>query len=181
MKEWRYCWKPCFLLWPVPRGYKEGQVELEFRHLGLCADSIYIYIHMRQTAKRIIVSRKLLRGLSAIGTWCERWNTEINQDKTEAIYFSHRLGSSEVHLTLNGRKFPFVNYIKCLAVGSDKRITWRLHIEKIEAKGFRTFVRIYSLFKSGRLSSSIKLTLHKALIRSVMTYACSAWLLAADM
>jgi hypothetical protein len=49
---------------------------------------------------------------------------------------------------------------------------WRLHIEMIEAKAFRTFIRIYSLIKSERLSANIKLTLHKALIRSVMTYAC---------
>jgi hypothetical protein len=50
-----------------------------------------------------------------------------------------------------------------------------------EAKAFRTFNRIYSLFKSERLSANIKLTLHKALIRSVMTYACPAWELAADI
>jgi hypothetical protein len=33
----------------------------------------------------------------------------------------------------------------------------------------------YSLFKSERLSAHIKLTLHRALIRSVMTYACPTW------
>jgi hypothetical protein len=53
-------------------------------------------------------------------------------------------------------------------------MTWRLQIQMIEAKAFRTFIRIYSLFKSERLSANIKLTLHKALIRSVMTYACPA-------
>jgi hypothetical protein len=50
----------------------------------------------------------------------------------------------------------------------------------IEAKAFRTFIRIYSLFKSERLSANIKLTLHKALIRSVMTYACPTYDFAAD-
>jgi hypothetical protein len=45
----------------------------------------------------------------------------------------------------------------------------------IEAKVFRTLITLYSLFKSERLSANIKLTLHKALIRSVMTYACAAW------
>jgi hypothetical protein len=52
----------------------------------------------------------------------------------------------------------------------------------IEAKAFRTFIRIYSLFKSERLSASIKLALHKALIRSVMTYShfCHAWEFEAD-
>jgi hypothetical protein len=55
-----------------------------------------------------------------------------------------------------------------------------IHIEMIEAKSFRTFIRIYSLFKSERLSTNIKLTLHKALIWSIMTYACPAWEFAAD-
>jgi hypothetical protein len=44
-----------------------------------------------------------------------------------------------------------------------------------EAKAFRTFIRIYSLYESVHLSANIKLTLHK-----VITYACPAWELAAD-
>jgi hypothetical protein len=52
------------------------------------------------------------------------------------------------------------------------KITWRLHIKMVEAKVFRTFIRIYSLFRSKRLNISIKLTLPEALIRSVTTYAC---------
>jgi hypothetical protein len=59
-------------------------------------------------------------------------------------------------------------------------MTWRVHIEMIEAKAFKTFIRLYSLFKSERLSANIKLTIHKALIRSVMTYACPAWEFAAE-
>jgi hypothetical protein len=57
-----------------------------------------------------------------------------------------------------------------------------LHEEMTEAKVFKTFVRIYSLFKSEPLSSYIKLTLHKhkAQSRSVMTYAFPLWELAAD-
>jgi hypothetical protein len=75
---------------------------------------------------------------------------------------------------LNEVNIPFVNNAKYLGVIFDKKITWRLHIEIIEAKAFRTFIRINSLFKSELLSTNIKLTLHKALIRSVMTYASPA-------
>jgi hypothetical protein len=81
---------------------------------------------------------------------------------------------------LNELNIPFVNHVKYLSVIFDKRITWRLHREIIEAKAFRTFTRIYSLFKSERLNVSVKLTLHKALIRLVVTYAYSAWERAAD-
>jgi hypothetical protein len=48
------------------------------------------------------------------------------------------------------------------------------------SQGLQTFIRIYSLLKSECLSANIKLTFHKALIRSVITYACPIWELASD-
>jgi hypothetical protein len=77
-------------------------------------------------------------------------------------------------------KLKFTTRLISLGVVFDKRITWRLHIEIIEANAFRTFIRIYSLFRSEWLSAIIKLILHKALIRSMMTYACPDWEFAAD-
>jgi hypothetical protein len=81
---------------------------------------------------------------------------------------------------LTGQNILFVNSVKYLGVLFDKRMTWRLHIQMIEAKAFRTFIRMYFLFRSERLSANIKLTLHKTLIRSVMIYACSSWEFAAE-
>jgi hypothetical protein len=80
----------------------------------------------------------------------------------------------EYFLTLNGRNIPFVNNVKYLGVIFDKRITWRLHIERIEAKAFLTFLRLYSLFEIERLNTYIKLTVLKAFFRSVITYTCPA-------
>ncbi|PNF20523.1 hypothetical protein B7P43_G05325 [Cryptotermes secundus] len=109
-------------------------------------------------------------------TWCERWNIKINEDKTRGVCFSRGRRPPESCLTLNGRNIPFVNSAKYLGVIFDKRVTWRLHIEMIEAEAFRRFIRVYSFFKSERLSANIKLTFHKALIRSVMTCNASpAW------
>jgi hypothetical protein len=56
------------------------------------------------------------------------------------IHVSHRLRPPEAHLTLNGQNIPFVNHVKYLGVIFDKGITWRLHIEMIEAKAFRIFI-----------------------------------------
>jgi hypothetical protein len=58
-----------------------------------------------------------------------------------------------------------------LGVTFDRRMTWRHHIESTVAKALLTHVRTNSLFKSG---------LYKALVKSVMTYACSTWGHAAD-
>jgi hypothetical protein len=80
---------------------------------------------------------------------------------------------------LNGRNISYANNVKYLGVIFDKKIAWRLHIEIITNKAFRTYISLCSLFKSERLST--KLTLHTALIRSVTIYACPAWEFAADV
>jgi hypothetical protein len=65
----------------------------------------------------------------------------------------------ESHLTLNGRNVnPLRQSCKKLSVIFDKRIAWRLHIEIIETKVLRTFIRIYCPFKNERLSADINLT-----------------------
>jgi hypothetical protein len=105
---------------------------------------------------------------------------KINEDKAWAIYFPHWIRPPESLLTLNGLNIPFVNSVKYLGVIFDRKITGRPHRKMIKTKAFRTFIRVHALFKSERLSTNIKLTLHKALMRSVMTQACSIWEFVAD-
>jgi hypothetical protein len=115
-----------------------------------------------------------------VGSWCQRWNIKINEGKTQAIYFSKRLRMPGDELQLNGRNIPFVNSVKYLGVIFDRRMTWRQHIEKIAAKALGTYIRAYSIFKSKHLNANIKLIMCRALIRSIMTYACPTWEFAAD-
>jgi uncharacterized protein YqhQ len=124
--------------------------------------------------------RKLQRGLSSMETPCERFNFKINEDKTQGIYFSLSRRQPESRLTLNGRNIQFVISVNYLGVIFDNKVSWRLYINMIEAKVFRTFIRIYFIFKSERLSTNIIFTFHGALIRSIMTYACTAWEFTAD-
>jgi hypothetical protein len=95
----------------------------------------------------------------------------------QSTYLSCR--TPDVRLTLNGWNVTFVNHIKALCVIFDSRITWMLHREIIESEAL-TITRVYSLFRSERLRANMKLTLHKALIRSIITYSCSTWEFAAD-
>jgi len=113
-------------------------------YLALFADDTCIYATDRKAG---FVTRKLQRGLTYVELWCERWNIKINEDKTQAIYFSRGNGPAESHLTLKGRNIPFVNQVKYLGVIFDKEITWTYHIEMIAAKAFRTFLRVYPLSK----------------------------------
>jgi hypothetical protein len=145
-------------------------------YLALFADDTCLYATDR---KEYFVVRKFQCGLSSVEIWSERWNIKIIEYKNQGIYFSRSHRPPESRLTLNGRDIPFVNSVKYLGAIFDKKVTWRLHIEMIEAKIFRTFIRIYSLFRSERLSTNIKPPLHKTHIRSIMN-AYPAWEFAAD-
>jgi hypothetical protein len=109
-------------------------------HLALFPDDTCI-LATEKRERRVLC--KLQRGLTAVRSWCERWNIKINEGKTQAIYFSKRRRVLEDVHQLNGRDIPFVNNVTYLGVTFDRMMTWRLHIERTVAKALRT----YSLFK----------------------------------
>jgi hypothetical protein len=39
--------------------------------------------------KEVYVLRKLQCGFTSMALWSEQWKIKINEDKTQAIYFSH--------------------------------------------------------------------------------------------
>jgi hypothetical protein len=105
--------------------------------------------------------------------WCERWNINIKQYKTQAIYLSHRRRPVETYLSgktehsfRKQREISRCNFLfKKVHEG---------HIETMAAKDFRTFISVYPLLKSERLRVNTKLTLYKVLIRHIKTYTCPA-------
>jgi hypothetical protein len=78
------------------------------------------------------------------------------------------LGNLDDVLQLNGRDIHFVINVNYIGVTFDRRMMRTHQIETTIAKALSTYVRAYSLFKSGRLSTNIKTTLYKALITSVI-------------
>jgi hypothetical protein len=83
-------------------------------------------------------------------------------------------------LKLNRWDIPFVNNVTYLCVTFDRRKTWRRHAKRTVANALHMYVKTYSLFRSVCLSTNIKLTIYKALIRSVITYASHTWEHVAD-
>jgi hypothetical protein len=57
-------------------------------HLALFADDACIYATEKHERH---VLCKLQRGLTAVNSWCQRWNMKIDEGKTQAIYFSRRV------------------------------------------------------------------------------------------
>jgi hypothetical protein len=134
-------------------------------YLGHFADDTCIYATERKSitfsASCSEVSLLQRRGVSA---------ETLKSTNIRLKSFTFLIDLGPLRLILNGQNIPFLNHVKYLDVISHKKIIWRLRIETIETKAFRTFIRIYNLFKSERLSANIKLTLHNALMRAEVTY-----------
>jgi hypothetical protein len=146
-------------------------------HLTLFADDTCLYVTDRKECL-------LLENSSAVSAQRRRG---VSAGITKLIRI--RLGGSTSlvvvdRLSLTSHKkwtrYSIYKYRKISRFIFDKKVTWRLHIEIMNAKAFRTFFRIYFLFKSERLSTNFNLIFHKVLIRSIMTYACPSWEFAAD-
>jgi hypothetical protein len=88
---------------------------------------------------RKFVFKKLRRDLNSVETWCERSNIKVREYNIHTVYFSHSLRTTEDQVTLTGRNIPFLNNIEYLCV---------ILTEMIEAKAFRTFIGVCSLFQS---------------------------------
>jgi hypothetical protein len=88
------------------------------------------------------------------------------------MYFSHTCRPVEARLTLKGRSTFFCKQCEIFRCNFLEKTPWKIHIEMVAAKAFRTFLRIYLLLKSEPLSINT-LPLYKAFIRFIMTYTSS--------
>jgi len=110
---------------------------------------------------------------------CECWNINMSGAKLKPSISPISESWFRPLLCWMDRTIPFVDHVKYLGVIFDKTIVWWLHIETVATIAFRTFLCTYPLSISRHLRITFKLTLHKAVIRSVMTYVCLAWEFAA--
>jgi len=127
---------------------------------------LIIYAYIPLIVKRVYVLRKLQCSLTTMESWCEYWNIRINEENTQAIYFSHQCTPVWAFLALKGWQIPFVNHMKYLGVIFYKKISWKLCIGTIAAKALHIFISIYPILKSEHLSIGTKLIIYKALIKS---------------
>jgi hypothetical protein len=156
-------------MWPQQRKHMQQQKNCWKCHF-LCSPC---WGYIMETKPNNLNLRKLQQGIDTTETKCQHWNIKINEDKTQDIYFSHRLMPPWGSAYIQQREHPLRQLCKICG--------WRLSMEIIEAKAVGTFITVYCLLKSECLSTYIKLTHHKALIRSVITYAYIIWEFAADI
>jgi hypothetical protein len=123
--------------------------------------------------------RKLNAALALLEPWLLNWRIQINIHKSSVTIFSKRrnhLRGPLSPVTLFNQYIPWINNPKYLGVTLDSKMTFKLHITHTLRKLNYRLRQLYPIInRSSSIDIHLALTIYKALIRPIMTYACPVW------
>jgi hypothetical protein len=76
---------------------------------------------MQQISKRVMFSESCSKVSVLLRCGVSAGISKIIEDKTQVIYFSHRLGLIEAYLTVSRWNILFISHVKYICVNFDKR------------------------------------------------------------
>jgi hypothetical protein len=123
--------------------------------------------------------RKLNAALALMEPWLLNWRIQININKSSVTIFSKRRNHLKGPLspvTLFNQHLPWINNPKYLGVTLDPKMTFKLHITHTLRKLNYRLRQLYPIInRSSSIDIHLALTIYKALIRPIMTYASPVW------
>ena len=146
---------------------------------SLFADDTSISVKGRSI--RVITSR-LQKSLDIFNSYLKNWKITPNASKTQLIIFPHKpraefLKPKSNHIVkMNGVNLTWEDQVKYLGLIFDKNLTFKGHIEGIQAKCNKYIKCLYPLInRNSRLCLKNKLLIYKQIFRPAMLYAVPIW------
>lgn len=138
-------------------------------------------ISARGRSLRVICSR-LQKSLDIFSDYLQKWKISPNASKTQLIIFPHKpralyLKPSSRHVvTMRGIPINWSNEVKYLGLLLDDKLTFRNHIDGIQAKCNKYIKCLYPLInRKSKLCLKNKLLIFKQIFRPAMLYAVPIW------
>jgi len=141
--------------------------------LALYADDTPI---LMQSWRTDTIARRLTHATTMLHRYFNKWKLHVNINKTEAILFTKRHPAIPCPLQFQHTAIPCSPHIRYLGLMLDSKLLFTKHFHSVTHKATGTFLKIFPLLAhDSTLSPHNKLTLHKLLIRAVLTYAPPVW------
>lgn len=132
-----------------------------------------------QSVKATHAANQIRRTIPLLEEWLTKWRVEINTDKCQAVLFTKKWSQLRIlppELIINGKAIPWKTEAKYLGVILDQKLLFRKHIDSLRAKAYAQLRNIFPLLNStSKLNIRTSLTIYKALVRSIITYASPVW------
>ncbi|VVC38838.1 Hypothetical protein CINCED_3A000701 [Cinara cedri] len=123
--------------------------------------------------------RDLQSSLDELSLWFSKWKLILNPTKSEAKIFTLRKYINLTLLQINNKEINWNNKddtVKYLGLHLDKKLSWKIHINKKLNQGYTRLRILYPLLNhSSTIQMKCSLLLYTAIIRPLVTYACPVW------
>ena len=121
-------------------------------------------------------------GVSNVHQWTDDWGLQISEVKTQPIVFSLSTSKERTNIKLGDRTLPQVETPTFLGLKLDSRLSWKPHIESIQAKVIRKLALLKKLPGTHwGANSKILKTVYTGAVRPTPEYGASAWASTAKM
>ena len=110
--------------------------------------------------------------ISEVCSWAESWALQLNTTKAVSTLFTLSTAKEKVSLRLNNQPVPQVETPKFLGVTLYTRLTWKPHLEAVEAKATRKLAIMKKLAgTTWGANSNILKQVYTGAVRPVVEYA----------
>lgn len=120
------------------------------------------------------ITQTLERTFNKYQRYYKLWKIKVNNDKTQAIFFSKRRTKQlpQIPLKAGDSNIEWSNEVKYLGLVLDKKLTYRQHVNYVAEKTLKAMRILYSMLnRKSKLDQSNKLLLLKVCLRPISTYA----------
>ncbi|KAL9702246.1 hypothetical protein quinque_005764 [Culex quinquefasciatus] len=124
---------------------------------------------------------RLQQGVTAYVSYLASWKIKVNEAKTQAILFRHRLSPKllpppDCYLRVNGCIVPWMEEVIYLGLIFDTKLLYRAHSDSLKRRCSGLVKALYPLIARGsRLSLKNKLAIVKSVVAPVVNYAMPVW------
>ena len=121
---------------------------------------------------------KIKQHLTKLLPWYEQWKLNINTNKSACSVLTRKFTNINIFMPpiINKQKIQVTKQIKYLGVILDQRLKFVQNVSHTLQKTFLATQSLYALLSpKSQMSLQNKLTIYKAIIRPVMTYAAPIW------
>ena len=132
------------------------------RHVSntLHADDFAVWYAEEHTTTAV---HRIQNAINEVCSWTESWALQLNTTKTVSTLFTLSTAKEKVSLKLNNQPVPQAETPTFLGVTLDTRLTWKPHLEAVEAKATRKLAIMKKLAGTtwGANSDILKTGLHR--------------------
>ena len=142
-------------------------------HVQAYADDVAILV---TGTNMLWIKVRAQKALNIASNWAHNQELQFSSKKTEIVLFTNKRKPAFGSLRLNGRQLEISKEATLLGITLDSKLTWKSRITRIARKATAALLQCRRIRgRAWGLNPTNMKWIYTAMIRPVITYACTSW------